>query len=65
MSVPALERPVMTQAGVLVPGRIRFAWFGFRTRDTERCGFRSRRADGAIGESNVRFRCSFRSGMAQ
>jgi hypothetical protein len=51
----------MTQAGVLVPGRIRFAWFAFRTRDTERCGFPNPRWDGAIGESNEHSRRSFRS----
>jgi hypothetical protein len=55
----------MTSAGVLVPGRAQFAWFGFRSRDTERCGFPSRRWDAEIGESNGRSRHNFRIGMVQ
>jgi hypothetical protein len=48
-----------------LPGERRLAWFGLRTRDTERCGFPSPRWDGEIDESNGRCRRSFRSGLVQ
>ena len=63
LSVLSLEIDRSGSCGL--PGERRLAWFGFRTRDTERCGFPSPRWDGEIGESNGRCRRTFRSGLVQ
>jgi hypothetical protein len=61
-SVLSLHKPFRSYG---LPWERRLAWFGFRTRDTERCGFPSPRRDGEICESNGHCRRSFRSGLVQ